>query len=149
MSLHLDIRIGCEKTRFIAYHQAGQIIETGGCYYLPKMIGLGRALEFAYTGQTDAETAFRWGMINHLVDSGKLEEFTRELCGKMLGIPPLVHWYSNGIMRSTLYTTLYHTILFTSYSSLLINNSYSYTSTLTSFLYILKPFFSKRYFSES
>ncbi len=44
MSLHCDIRIGCEKTRFIAYHQAGQIIENGGCYYLPKMIGLGRAL---------------------------------------------------------------------------------------------------------
>jgi enoyl-CoA hydratase/carnithine racemase len=35
MALHCDIRIGCEKTRFIAYQQAGQIIENGGCYYLP------------------------------------------------------------------------------------------------------------------
>ena len=30
MALHCDIRIGCEKTRFIAYQQAGQIIENGG-----------------------------------------------------------------------------------------------------------------------
>ena len=47
MSLHCDIRIGCEKTRFIGYQQAGQIMENGGSYYLPKMIGLGRALELA------------------------------------------------------------------------------------------------------
>ena len=30
MALHCDIRIGCEKTRFIGYHNAGQIIENGG-----------------------------------------------------------------------------------------------------------------------
>ncbi|HEX2888556.1 enoyl-CoA hydratase-related protein, partial [Vineibacter terrae] len=47
MALHCDIRMGCEKTRFVAYHNAGQIIENGGSYYLPKMVGLGRALEFA------------------------------------------------------------------------------------------------------
>ena len=57
MALHCDIRIGCEKTRFVAYQQAGQIIENGGCYYLPKMVGLGRALEFAYTGHLDAQRA--------------------------------------------------------------------------------------------
>ena len=79
MALHCDIRIGCERTRFIAYHNAGQIIENGGSYYLPKMVGLGRALEFVYTGQLDAERAFQWGMLNHLVESEKLEEFTRAL----------------------------------------------------------------------
>src|SRR5260221_345991 len=34
MALHCDVRVGCEKTRFIAYHNAGQIIENGGSYYL-------------------------------------------------------------------------------------------------------------------
>ena len=46
MALHCDIRLGCENTRFIGYQQLGQIIENGGSYYLPKMAGLGRALEF-------------------------------------------------------------------------------------------------------
>jgi enoyl-CoA hydratase/carnithine racemase len=80
MALHCDIRIGCEKTRFIGYHNAGQIIENGGSYYLPKMVGLGRALEFAYTGELDAQRAYDWGMLNHLVPSDKLEETTRALC---------------------------------------------------------------------
>jgi len=38
MALHCDIRIGCEQTRFIGYQQLGQIMENGGCYYLPKMV---------------------------------------------------------------------------------------------------------------
>ena len=100
MALHCDIRIGCERTRFIGYHNAGQIIENGGSYYLPKMVGLGRALEFVYTGQLDAERAYQWGMLNHLVASEKLEEFTRELCARMMAIPPLVQWVSKRIMRT-------------------------------------------------
>ena len=81
MALHCDIRIGCENTRFIGYHNAGQIIENGGSYYLPKMVGLGRALEFAYTGELSAERAYEWGMLNHLVASEKLEaDHPRTVC---------------------------------------------------------------------
>ena len=52
---------------FIGYQQLGQILENGGCYYLPKMVGLGRALEFAYTGHLDAQRAYEWGLLNYLV----------------------------------------------------------------------------------
>ena len=36
MALHCDNRMGCEKTRFIAYHNAGQTIENGGPTICPK-----------------------------------------------------------------------------------------------------------------
>ena len=114
MALHCDIRVGCEKTRFIGYHNAGQIIENGGSYYLPKMVGLGRALEFAYTGELNAERAYEWGMLNHLVSSEKLEETTRELCQKMIAIPPLVQWVSKRVMRAALDSTLETTMVLTS-----------------------------------
>ena len=123
MALHCDIRIGCEKTRFVAYHNAGQIIENGGCYYLPKMIGLGRALEFAYTGHMDAETANRWGVINHLVPSEELETFTRALCDRMLAIPPLVQWVGKRIMRTAMDTTLEATMVLTSNASGILHHS--------------------------
>ena len=114
MALHCDIRIGCEKTRFIAYHNAGQIIENGGCYYLPKMIGLGRALELAYTGELNAERAYQWGMLNHLVKSEELESTTRALCEKMMTIPPLVQWISKRVMRAAQDSTLEQTMVLTS-----------------------------------
>ena len=123
MALHCDIRIGCERTRFIGYHNAGQIVENGGSYYLPKMVGLGRALEFVYTGELDADRAYQWGMLNHLVPSEKLEETTRALCAKMMGIPPLVQWVSKRIMRTAMDSTLEGTMVLTSNASGILQNS--------------------------
>ena len=123
MALHCDIRIGCERTRFIGYHNAGQIIENGGSYYLPKMVGLGRALEFVYTGELTAERAYEWGMLNHLVSSEKLEETTRALCEKMMTIPPLVQWVSKRIMRTAVDSTLENTMVLTSNASGILQNS--------------------------
>lgn len=134
MALHCDVRIGCEKTRFVAYHNAGQIIENGGSYYLPKMIGLGRALEFAYTGNMDADTAYRWGMINHLVASEELEQFTRDLCARMIAIPPLVQWISKRVMRAALDSTLETTMVLTSNAGGILNQSEDATEARKAFM---------------
>src|ERR1700704_6138993 len=114
MALHCDIRIGCEHTRFIGYQQLGQIMENGGCYYLPRMVGLGRALEFAYVGQIDAQRAYEWGMLNHLVPADKLEETTRDLCERIMRTPPMVQWISKRIMRAALDSSLETTMVLTS-----------------------------------
>jgi enoyl-CoA hydratase/carnithine racemase len=123
MALHCDIRVGCEKTRFIAYHNAGQIIENGGSYYLPKMVGLGRALEFAYIGELNAERAYEWGILNRLVPSEKLEETTRELCRQIIARPPLVQWVSKRVMRAALDSTLETTMVLTSNAGGILQNS--------------------------
>lgn len=123
MALHCDIRIGCERTRFIGYHNAGQIIENGGSYYLPKMVGLGRALEFAYTGELKAERAYEWGMLNHLVASEELEGFTRDLCERMMAIPPMVQWISKRIMRASLDSSLETTMVMTSNAGGILRHS--------------------------
>ena len=123
MALHCDIRMGCERSRFIGYHNAGQIIENGGSYYLPKMVGLGRALEFAYTGEVDAQRAYEWGMLNHLVPSERLEAATRELCARIMALPPLVHWVSKRVMRAALDSTLETTMVLTSNAGGILQNS--------------------------
>ena len=87
------------------------------------MVGLGRALEFAYTGEVDAERAYQWGMLNHLVPSEKLEQTTRELCARMIGIPPLVQWISKRIMRAALDSTLENTMVMTSNAGGILQNS--------------------------
>jgi 2-(1,2-epoxy-1,2-dihydrophenyl)acetyl-CoA isomerase len=134
MALHCDIRIGCERTRFIGYHNAGQIIENGGSYYLPKMVGLGRALEFAYTGELDADRALAWGMLNHLVPSEELEVRTRALCAKMMGIPPLVQWVSKRVMRAALDSTLETTMVLTSNAGGILQNSEDATEARRAFV---------------
>ena len=141
MALHCDIRIGCETTRFVGYQNAGQIIENGGSYYLPKMVGLGRALEFAYTGQLDAERAYAWGMLNHLVPSAKLEETTRALCERIVGVPPLTQWISKRIMRAALDSTMETTMVMTSNAGSILNASEDAKESRKSFVEKRKPKF--------
>jgi len=141
MALHCDIRIGCEKTRFIGYQQAGQIMENGGCYYLPKMVGLGRALEFAYTGSLSAERAYEWGLLNHLVASEELETRTRELCDRIIAQPPLVQWTSKRIMRAALDGTLETTMVMTSNAGGILQSSDDAKEARRAFVEKRKPRF--------
>lgn len=141
MALHCDIRLGCEKTKFIGYMGAGQIMENGGSYYLPKMVGLGRALEFAYTGRLDVNRAYEWGMINHLVDSEELEKKTRELCEQIIDQPPLPQWISKRIMRAALDTTLENTVVMTSNASGILGHSKDAREAERSFVEKRKPEF--------
>ena len=141
MALHCDIRVGCENTRFIGYQQAGQIIENGGSYYLPKMVGLGRALEFVYTGSLSAERAYEWGMLNHLVASEELETTTRELCDRIIAIPPLVQWTSKRIMRAALDSTLETTMVLTSNAGGILQSSDDAKEARAAFVEKRKPKF--------
>ncbi|MHC5066175.1 MAG: enoyl-CoA hydratase/isomerase family protein, partial [Planctomycetota bacterium] len=51
----------------------GIIPAAGGCYRLPRLIGLGRARELVYTGKIiDAEESLRIGLIDRLVDDDQV-----------------------------------------------------------------------------
>ncbi len=118
MALHCDLRVGCEHTRFFTYQNVGQIIENGGSYWLPHIVGIGRALELLYTGGfLMAEQAYEWGMLNKLVSADKLEEETRALCEKIIKSPPLVQWVGKRILRRALSSTLEATLELCAHSS--------------------------------
>ena len=117
VALQCDIRYGSERTRFISYHQVGQIIENGGAYYLTRLAGLGRALEFSFTGHLDGETAAEWGVLNRLVPSEDLEAEVRALCDRIMRNPPLVSWINKRVIRAAMDTTLEATAVLTSNAS--------------------------------
>ena len=144
MALHCDIRLGCEDTRFIGYQQVGQIIENGGSYYLPKMAGLGRALEFAYTGHLDAQKAYDWGLLNYLVSSEELEQTTRDLCERIMRTPPMVQWVSKRIMRSALDSSLETTMVLTSNAGGILDGSEDALEARQAFLEKRSPVFKGR-----
>jgi len=123
MALQCDIRYGCEHSRFISYQQVGQIIENGGAYYLPRLAGLGRALEFSFTGRLDAQTAAEWGVLNRLVPADELEEAVRDLCSRIMRNPPLVTWINKRVIRAAMDSTLETTAVLTSNASGILQGS--------------------------
>ncbi|MEM7250677.1 MAG: enoyl-CoA hydratase-related protein [Pseudomonadota bacterium] len=141
MALHCDIRLGCENTRFVGYQNFGQIIENGGSYYLPKLVGLGRALEFAYTGHLDAQRAYEWGILNHLVSADALESTTRDLCERIIASPPLTQWVAKRVMRAALDSSLETTMVLTSNAGDILSSSQDSKEAARAFVEKRKPGF--------
>ena len=83
----LDLRIGCENTRFrflaVAY---GRINST---WTLTNQVGWPIAKEYLFTGRVvEAEEAHRVGLLNHLVPSSELRAKTMELAATIASHRP-------------------------------------------------------------
>jgi enoyl-CoA hydratase/carnithine racemase len=75
IALGADLRILSEKARFaFLFTKVGLAgADMGAAYLLPKMVGMGRALELLLFGDTiDAATAERYGIANRVVPPGEL-----------------------------------------------------------------------------
>jgi len=88
-----DIRIGCPNTRFrVSYTLIAVPPDGGGTWFLPRLMGIGRALEYIFTGDfLEAEEAYRIGVLNRLVPAERLEEETMALARKLANGPPIAH----------------------------------------------------------
>jgi enoyl-CoA hydratase/carnithine racemase len=90
IALSCDVRVASPGARFCeAYVRVGVIPGDGGAWLLPRVIGLGRALELLLTGrEIDAEQALAWGVVTHLAEAEALLETALEVAGRLASVPP-------------------------------------------------------------
>lgn len=93
-----DLRIASEQAKFrMAYVGIGTIPTVGGCYFLPRIIGIARAAELIWTGRVmDAQEALRIGYVSQVVPHEQLMPVTLELARRLAQGPSLA---INGIKR--------------------------------------------------
>jgi enoyl-CoA hydratase/carnithine racemase len=89
MSLACDIRIASEKAVFSeAFVRLGAIPGMCGMYLLPHIIGLGRALDMAFTADgVSGKEAERIGLANKVVSPDELMSYTREYARRLANGP--------------------------------------------------------------
>jgi enoyl-CoA hydratase/carnithine racemase len=80
-------------------------------------------------------------LLNYLVPSEKLEETTRELCGRILRTPPLVQWISKRIMRAALDSSMETTMVMTSNAGGILQGSEDAHEARRAFLEKRRPVF--------
>jgi hypothetical protein len=80
-----DIRIASEKAKFAeSFVRLGIIPGDGGAWLLPRIVGMSRAAELAFTGDTiDAQQALAWNLVSRVVPHDELMPATRELAGRI------------------------------------------------------------------
>ena len=89
ISLACDLRVVAESAKFsVAFIKIGLMPDAGVSFFLPRVVGLGRALEMSMTGDpVEAEEALRIGLVNRVVPDEELMEETNALAHRLASMP--------------------------------------------------------------
>lgn len=104
LALACSIRVCSDKAQFGAPEvKLGIIPGDGGTQRLPRLVGLGRAMEMILTGDfIDAEEAYRIGLVNKIFPHEELMEKAMELAKKIALRPPLAVRYAKETVNRSL-----------------------------------------------
>jgi 2-(1,2-epoxy-1,2-dihydrophenyl)acetyl-CoA isomerase len=103
IALACDIVLAARSASFVqSFAKLGLVPDSGGTYFLPRMVGTARAMGLALLSERlSAEDAERWGLIWKAVDDDKLEEESRALA-RMLAAGPTKGY---GLVKKAIYAS--------------------------------------------
>ncbi len=89
MASMCDLRFAADTARFgMTYVRMGLIPGDGGCYFLPRIVGMARALDLIWTGRLiDAHEALSMGYVSAVVPADDLMSYTREYATRLVKGP--------------------------------------------------------------
>lgn len=104
LALACDIRLASDKASMVnAFVNIGLVPDSGGCYFLPRIVGIGKALELAMTGEkVSAEEALRLGLVNQVYPAEDFWESTLAYARKLAALPTR----GIGLIKRTMYKGL-------------------------------------------
>jgi 2-(1,2-epoxy-1,2-dihydrophenyl)acetyl-CoA isomerase len=104
LALACDLRIASDRATFVqAFLKIGLHPDWGGTFFLPRHVGIARAMEMFLLGDpVNATEAQRIGLVNFVVPHEQLEIETRKLAERLALLPSL----PVSLLKEALYTRL-------------------------------------------
>lgn len=89
LALACDLRIAAESASFMqAFVHVGVVPDSGGTFMLPRLVGVARAMEMAFTGRkVKAAEAQVMGLVNQIVPDDELASTTADLAKQLAALP--------------------------------------------------------------
>lgn len=103
-----DLRVASEKASFVeAFVHVGLVPDSGSSYFLPRLVGMGRALEMCLTGEkVDAEQALGLGLVNRVVAPEALMTEATSLATRLAKLPTRAIGLTKRLMNESMTNTL-------------------------------------------
>ena len=107
LALGCDIRVASDAGKLAAvFTKRGVLPESGGTWYLPRLVGWAKASEIAFTGRVlDADQCLAYGLVNKVVPHDSLMEESRTLAKEIASCAPMAVQATKRMMRLGLQET--------------------------------------------
>ena len=107
LALGCDIRIMAQEAKLAAaFVKRGIVPESGGTWFLPRMIGWAKASEIIFTGRTlSAAECLAEGLANTVVPAGQVQAEARRMAAEIAANAPLAVTSAKRMMRMGLEET--------------------------------------------
>jgi 2-(1,2-epoxy-1,2-dihydrophenyl)acetyl-CoA isomerase len=102
IAIACDIVVAAETTRFmVAYTRAGLTPDGSATYFLPRIVGLKRALELTLTNRMfSAQEALQWGLVTRVVPDNELLAQARAIAVQLAAGPTRAYGVSKRLLHS-------------------------------------------------
>jgi enoyl-CoA hydratase/carnithine racemase len=146
MALMCDVRLCSERARLgETYILMGLVPGDGGAFFLPRLVGVAKAMELLLTGDIiGPEEALRIGLVNRVVSHESLMEETTKLALKIAAMPPQAVRMMKRAVYQSLGSPLRMHLDYISSQLSLLSGTEDHREAARSFLEKRKPVFTGR-----
>ena len=102
IALACDLRIASADAKMgMLFTKIGLMPDGGASYFLPRIVGISKALELAYTADViDAQEALRIGLVNRVMPPADLDKDVEDLAKRLAKGPPVAYRFAKQAMQS-------------------------------------------------
>jgi len=141
MALMCDIRFAARSARFSeGYVRVGLLPGNGGCYFLPRIVGVARALELLWTGDfVTADEALALGLVSRVYDDDALLAETLAFAARIAEGPPIQQREIKKLLYQSLNTDLRTSLRAVSAHMAVMQSTEDYKEAIAAFKERRKP----------
>lgn len=101
LALACDLRVASEAASLrVVFSRVGLVPDSGATWALPRLVGMGKALELAYLAEpVDAQSALQLGLVNRVVPADRLLEEAGALARRLAEGPTLAYGLTKRAMN--------------------------------------------------
>ena len=143
LALACDIRIASDRAKFISVFPRRGLASTWGVsYFLPRVVGMSRALELMWTGDSvNAQEAERLGIVSQVVPHDDLMKATIEFAGRLANGPSVAIEMIKRLAHEGINNTLSPHLAHEGYAHWVLSNTQDFQEGVKSFMEKRRPVF--------